>query len=81
MRLKQMLRKSAHSAASAHLILQMAHHINNPLQGAILALYSAQSAGEMSPQVRAMIDLAERELLRMTELSASMLQQIYFPPA
>jgi signal transduction histidine kinase len=80
LRLKQTVVERERAAVSAYMVSQMAHHLNNPLQGAILALYSAQS-GEMSPRVREMISLAEKELVRVTELSAAMLQQIYLPTA
>ena len=56
------------------MVASMAHHINNPLQGAIFALHHAKSQPELSPTVREMILLAEHELNRVAELSAELLQ-------
>ena len=78
-RLKQTTLTNEHAVISAHLVSQMAHHINNPLQAAVLALYSARSQNEMSPAVREMLDVAAAELQRVTQLSAALLQQLYLP--
>ena len=56
------------------MVASMAHHINNPLQGAIFALHHAKSQPDPSPTVREMILLAEHELNRVAALSVELLQ-------
>lgn len=79
-RLQETLLETQRSLASARVVSDMAHHINNPLQGAMLALYNAQSAGEMSADVRKMLLIAENELQRATSLSAALLQKTAWTP-
>jgi signal transduction histidine kinase len=76
MRLRENISENEHVAASTHVVSEMTHHINNPLQAAILALYVAQSLDEKNPDVEEMIKVAQRELRRVVELSSSLLLQL-----
>lgn len=78
-RLKETILEAQRALAAAHMVASMAHHINNPLQGAIFALHHAKSQPDLSPTVREMILLAEHELNRVATLSAELLQQADTP--
>lgn len=59
--------------AAARIVSEMAHRINNPLQGALLALSTALHKGEIKPDTRQLICIAESELQRVRTLSAELL--------
>jgi GAF domain-containing protein len=78
-RLKETLLEAQRALAAVHMVASMAHHINNPLQGAMFALHHAKSQADLNPTVREMILLAEHELNRVAELSAELLQRANHP--
>ena len=79
--LKRYVMETERTAAANELISEMAHQINNPLQGAILAIYTARLMGERGEDTRAMILLAEQELKRVASLSAALLRKRQISPA
>jgi signal transduction histidine kinase len=78
-RLKHTLVQAERAIATVEVVAAMAHCINNPLQGAILALYNARSTHDPSPGVREMILMAERELERVVALSADVIRKAIQP--
>jgi hypothetical protein len=78
-RLKHTLLEAERATAAFQVVSAMAHCINNPLQGALLALYSARSIHDPSPEVREMILRAEGELERVVALSAEAIQKAIQP--
>jgi hypothetical protein len=78
-RLKETILEAQRALAAVHMVASMAHHINNPLQGAIFALHHAKSQPDLTPTVREMILLAEHELNRVVALSAELLQTAVNP--
>jgi hypothetical protein len=77
LQLKQLLLESERAAAITEVVSEMAHQINNPLQGAMFAIYSARLLDDQGQGVRSMILLAEQELKRVATLSAALLQSKY----
>jgi hypothetical protein len=75
LRLKQSLFEVERTTATVHMVSVMAHCINNPLQGAILALHLAKSHSSLDPDLRKLILTAEGELQRVVALSADVLQK------
>jgi hypothetical protein len=73
--LKQALLESERATAAAQIVASMAHHINNPLQGAILAIFYLRSKCELSADVSEMISTVETELRRVAGLSAELLRR------
>ncbi len=73
-RLKQTVLETERAVAAAEVVAAMAHHINNPLQGAILALYCAKSKPDLSPEVRELILIVDSEVRRVAALSAELLR-------
>jgi hypothetical protein len=65
--------KAERVTATAKVLHQLAHDINNPLQGAMLALSCVNSGGELSPEARAMVLIAEGELKRVVSLSGELI--------
>jgi signal transduction histidine kinase len=78
-RLKETMLEAQRALAAVHMVAAMAHHINNPLQGAMFALHHAKSQAGLDPTVREMILLAEHELNRVAALSAELLQRVDNP--
>jgi hypothetical protein len=74
-RMKETQQEAHRALAAAHMVASMAHHINNPLQGAIFALHHAKSQRDLSPMVLDLIVVAEKEVLRVAALSAELLQR------
>ncbi len=74
-RLEHILAESIRSAATATVLNDLAHQINNPLQGAIFALTCASSGEELSPESRAMVLIAEQELQRVAALSGALIRK------
>jgi hypothetical protein len=74
-RLQQTLAAAEHVSAMAKVLNQLAHDINNPLQGAMLALSCVNSGEELSPETRAMALIAENELKRVAALSAELIRK------
>lgn len=74
-RLQQTLAESERVSATAKVLNKLAHDINNPLQGVILALSCVNSGEELSPETRAMALIAENELKRVAALSAELIRK------
>ncbi len=74
-RLKHTLLESERAVAASQVVAAMAHHINNPLQGAIGALYCLISQPDLPAQVRELILLADTEVRRVANLSGEVLQK------
>jgi GAF domain-containing protein len=72
--LKDLLLQSQRSVAAANIAASMAHHINNPLQGALLALHQAKAKTE-SGETRELILVAELLLGRVKKLSAELIRE------
>jgi len=73
---KETLLDTQRAAALAHVVAEMAHRINNPLQGAMLALFHAKSRTDTSAGVREMLVIVENQLQRVAELSAALLEPL-----
>jgi len=52
----------------------MAHHINNPLQAAVLVLSVLKSTDGLGTEAAEMIATLDRELQRVVALSSALLQ-------
>jgi len=74
-RLKQTVLESERAVAAAEVVAAMAHHINNPLQGAMLALFCAKSKPDLDPELRKLILIADSEVQRVAALSAELLRK------
>jgi His Kinase A (phosphoacceptor) domain. len=51
----------------------MAHQINNPLQGAMLALFLLKSTAKLDPHSRELLLLLENQVNRVAEMSNGLL--------
>lgn len=60
-------------ASVGRLAATIAHEVNNPLAGATNALYLVASDQSLSPQSRAMADIAEREIRRAAQTARRIL--------
>jgi signal transduction histidine kinase len=58
------------------IVSDMAHHINNPLQGAILALSCLRAKNDLSPEVNELVLIAETQVNRVAGLSAELLRRV-----
>ena len=74
-RLHQTLEESARAAAAAKMASEMAHHINNPLQGSLLLVYRLMNS-DLAPATRDLVRGLEIELSRIAKLSADFLNPI-----
>jgi len=74
-RLQHILEESIRSCAATTLLNDLAHQINNPLQGAIFALTCASSDEDLSSESRAMVLVAEKELRRVAALSTELIRK------
>lgn len=59
--------------ASLRMTASMAHHINNPLQGALFALHRLQNGCGLNKEALEVVSVVETELLRVTQLSSELL--------
>jgi len=75
MRLREVLAATQLALATTRVISEVAHQVNNPLQGAMLAISLASRSPELAPQTREMMAVAEKELKRVAELSATLLRK------
>ena len=75
MLLKQTTLERERATAAAQIVAAMAHHINNPLQAAMLALFCAQSKNHVRADVRELLSIAEIELQRVAALSAELIRK------
>lgn len=62
-------------ATIARVVAAMAHHINNPLQAAMMAVFCAQSKNGVKADVRELLSIVEVELQRVATLSEELLRE------
>jgi hypothetical protein len=74
-RLKKMLVEVERSKAAADVLNALAHQINNPLQAVMLSISCINSSPDLSPEVRAMGLIADKELQRVAALSAELIRK------
>jgi hypothetical protein len=74
-RLQHALSESIRASAASMVLSELAHQINNPLQAVVLAVSCANSSNDLSPEVRAMTMIAEKELQRVVSLSAELVRK------
>jgi signal transduction histidine kinase len=79
--LHQKLRSAERRAAALNMTAAMAHHINNPLQGAMFALFRLRSEGNLDETSLELLDIAETELARVAALSSDLLRGDEIKPA
>ncbi len=72
--LRQIVREAERLAAAAKMIAEMAHHINNPLQGALLALYQLKARCDIGPGTRELLLGLEEDIKRIATLSSELLR-------
>ncbi len=73
--LKQTLQLAGRAAAAKEAIDSMAHQINNPLQGAMLALSYASCVQELPPAVDRALFQADQQLRRVAALSTELIRR------
>lgn len=71
--LKEHIRHVERLAAAARMTAEMAHHINNPLQAAVLAIYRLKSESQLHPAARDLVAVLETQLNRVAEMSSGLL--------
>ena len=71
--LRNKIREGERAAAASSMITEMAHHINNPLQAAVLAIYRLKSEAELHPQARDLVAVLETQVNRVAEMSSGLL--------
>ena len=72
--LQRKLQQAERIDASLRMSASMAHHINNPLQGALLALYRLRNECDLSAKALEVVTVLEKEMYRVTQLSSEILQ-------
>lgn len=70
--LRERMRDVERTSASAKMTNEMAHHINNPLQGAMLALFLLKNE-KLDPRARELLLLVEKQVNRVAEMSNGLL--------
>lgn len=73
-RLRQVVREGERIAAASGIISELAHHINNPLQGAIFALFNLSEDRDLSASAREMVSVLQIQLGRVAALSGELLK-------
>jgi signal transduction histidine kinase len=71
--LREKIRDGERAAAASSMITEMAHHINNPLQAAVLAIYRLKSESALHPEARDLVTVLETQLNRVAEMSSGLL--------
>jgi signal transduction histidine kinase len=74
-RLRHSLLESERHAAASRMALEMAHHINNPLQAAVLMVFQLKTS-DLGHNSRELVQVLEGELNRVATLSAELLNPI-----
>src|SRR6478672_5359945 len=59
--LRDKIRDGERAAAASSMITEMAHHINNPLQAAVLAIYRLKSEAQLDPQAHDLVAVLETQ--------------------
>ena len=73
--LKQKTQEAERVAAAVSLTASMAHHVNNPLQAAMLLLFRLKQEGGLSPTGVELLAVLETEISRVATLSSEMLRR------
>ncbi len=73
-RTEQALRRSEQLAAAGRLAASIAHEINNPLEAVTNLLYLAKMDDDLASQTRGLLDVADRELQRLSHITARSLK-------
>jgi signal transduction histidine kinase len=73
-RTEQALRRSEQLAAAGRLAASIAHEINNPLEAVTNLLYLVKMDDAISPSSRGLLDVADRELQRLSHISSRSLK-------
>ena len=73
-RLRQVVMERERIAAASKIIAELAHHINNPLQGAMFALFNLDRDRDLSASAREMVSVLQIELGRVAALSGELLK-------
>jgi signal transduction histidine kinase len=73
-RSEQALRRSEQLAAAGRLAASIAHEINNPLEAVTNLLFLAKMDEGLSSQTRGLLDVADRELQRLSHITARSLK-------
>ncbi len=63
------LRKAEKLAVAGRMAASIAHEINNPLEAVTNLVYIARNDATISPQARAFLEAAERELARLSQIA------------
>ncbi len=63
------LRKAEKLAVAGRMAASIAHEINNPLEAVTNLVYIARNDATISPQARAFLEAAERELSRLSQIA------------
>ena len=71
---EQALRRSEQLAAAGRLAASVAHEINNPLEAVTNVLYLAKMDDTMGPATRNLLELADKELQRLSHIAARSLK-------
>jgi hypothetical protein len=74
-RLKRTLVEVERAKVAADVINTVAHEINNPLQALMLTISCLNASADLSPEVRAMGLIADKELQRVAALSAELIRK------
>jgi signal transduction histidine kinase len=71
---EQALRRSEQLAAAGRLAASVAHEINNPLEAVTNVLYLAKMDDTMGPTTKNLLELADKELQRLSHIAARSLK-------
>jgi hypothetical protein len=71
--LKDKIRERERAAAASKMIAEMAHHINNPLQAAVLAIYRLKTESQLDLDARGLLAVLETQVNRVAEMSSGFL--------
>ena len=71
---EQALRRSEQLAAAGRLAASVAHEINNPLEAVTNVLYLAKMDETMAPKTKNLLELADKELQRLSHIAARSLK-------
>jgi PAS domain S-box-containing protein len=71
---EEALRRSEKLATAGRLAASMAHEINNPLSSVVNAVYLALKDPALSAETRALLEAADRELIRVSQFATQTLR-------
>jgi hypothetical protein len=71
--LRDKIRDGERAAAASSMITEMAHHINNPLQAAVLAIYRLKSEAKLNPEASDLVAVLETQVNRVAQMSSGLL--------